>query len=229
MMTVELPLPLLQMVPESLRNHALLPLALTHRSAGPRHNERLEFLGDAVLGLVIADLLCERLPEENEGNLTRLRSALVNRGNLALLAREAGLSESLRLGQGEKKSGGKRRESILADVLEALIGASYLSSGYEETRLFVERLFAEQVQNLPDAETLKDPKTRLQELTQRQGLGLPEYRLLQAIGPDHERIFTAEVILPGSGETLQGRGRSRRHAEQDAAASALQRLLVEGS
>lgn len=217
-----------ELLPESLRSDFLLEQALTHRSAGPRHNERLEFLGDAVLGLVIADLLFQRVPESTEGDLTRLRAALVNRRNLAKLAQGVGLGSSLRLGQGEKKSGGQRRESILADVLEAVIGACYLHAGFAATQAFVSSLFAEQLADLPEAESLKDPKTRLQELTQKRGMGLPAYELLTAEGPDHARTFTVKIILPGMEHELRGQGSSRRDAEQTAAATAIAWLQGEG-
>ena len=216
------------LLPESLRGDPMLLQALTHRSAGPCNNERLEFLGDAVLGLVIADLLFQRLPQGSEGDLTRLRAALVNRRNLAILAQEAGVASSLRLGQGERKSGGQRRESILADVLEAVIGASYLRAGFPATQGFVASLFAEQLADLPEAEALKDPKTRLQELTQKRGLGLPAYELLATEGPDHARIFSVKIILPGIHQELRGQGSSRRNAEQTAAAAAIAWLQSEG-
>jgi ribonuclease-3 len=217
-----------ELLPESLRSDPLLDQALTHRSAGPRNNERLEFLGDAVLGLVIADLLFQRVPDRTEGDLTRLRAALVNRRNLAMLAQRAGLAPSLRLGEGERKSGGQRRESILADVLEAVIGACYLQAGFAATQGFVASLFAEQLADLPEAESLKDPKTRLQELTQKRGMGLPTYEVLAAEGPDHARTFTVKIILPGIDHELRGQGSSRRNAEQTAAATAVAWLQSKG-
>jgi ribonuclease III len=215
------------LLPEALRGAQSLEQALTHRSAGGRHNERLEFLGDAVLGLVIADALFERLPEVPEGDLTRLRAALVNRGSLAELARAAGMEGALNLGQGERKSGGHRRESILADALEALIGVSYRVAGFEAAREFVLRLYAERLADLPSAESLKDPKTRLQEFLQGRGRELPEYRVLEVSGPDHQREFTVEVWLPSESWGECGTGSSRRGAEQAAAGAALKRLQPE--
>lgn len=212
------------LLPPALREEASLEQALTHRSAGGRHNERLEFLGDAVLGLVIAETLYDRLPDAPEGDLTRLRAALVNREALAQLARSAGLEGSLTLGEGERKTGGQRRESILADALEALIGASFQVAGFEAARNFVLRLYEERLSDLPSAESLKDPKTRLQEFLQGRGEALPDYRVLEVSGPDHRREFRVEVWLPGVGLGYQGRGPSRRRAEQMAAQTALETL-----
>ncbi len=212
------------LLPPALREEASLEQALTHRSAGGRHNERLEFLGDAVLGLVIAETLYDRLPEAPEGDLTRLRAALVNREALAQIARAAGLEGSLTLGEGERKTGGQRRESILADALEALIGASFQVAGFEAARDFVLRLYDERLSDLPSAESLKDPKTRLQEFLQGRGDALPDYRVLEVSGPDHRREFLVETWLPGLGWGCQGRGPSRRRAEQVAAQTALEKL-----
>ena len=215
------------LLPEALRGAESLEQALTHRSAGARHNERLEFLGDAVLGLVIADALFERLPDAPEGDLTRLRAALVNRGTVAEIGRASGMAGALNLGQGERKTGGQRRESILADALEALIGASYRTAGYSATREFVLRLYEQRLDSLPSAESLKDPKTRLQEFLQGRGRVLPEYRVLEVSGPDHQRRFVIEAWLPSESWGQQGTGSSRRAAEQAAAEAALARLLHE--
>lgn len=212
------------LLPEALRGAESLEQALTHRSAGARHNERLEFLGDAVLGLVIADALFERLPDAPEGDLTRTRAALVNRGAVAEIARAAGMEGALNLGQGERKTGGQRRESILADALEALIGASYRAAGYGAAREFVLHLYAQRLDSLPSAESLKDPKTRLQEFLQGRGRVLPEYRVLEVSGPDHQRHFVVEAWLPSESWGQQGTGSSRRTAEQAAAEAALARL-----
>ncbi len=213
------------LLPEALRGAESLEQALTHRSAGARHNERLEFLGDAVLGLVIADALYERLPDAPEGDLTRMRAALVNRGAVAEIARASGMEGALNLGQGERKTGGQRRESILADALEALIGASYRSAGYAATREFVLHLYAQRLDSLPSAESLKDPKTKLQEFLQGRGRVLPEYRVLEVSGPDHQRRFVVEAWLPSESWGQQGTGSSRRAAEQAAAEAALARLV----
>jgi len=215
------------LLPEVLRGAESLEQALTHRSAGARHNERLEFLGDAVLGLVIADALYERLPNAPEGDLTRMRAALVNRGAVAEIARAAGLEGALNLGQGERKTGGQRRESILADALEALIGASYRAAGYTAAREFVLCLYAQRLDSLPSAESLKDPKTKLQEFLQGRGRVLPEYRVLEVSGPDHQRRFVVEAWLSSESWGQQGSGSSRRAAEQAAAEAALARLVNE--
>ncbi len=217
------------LLPEALRGAQSLAQALTHRSAGARHNERLEFLGDAVLGLVIAAALFERLPEASEGDLTRLRAALVNRGALAERARQSGMEGALNLGHGERVSGGQRRESILADALEALIGASYRVAGFEAARDFVLKLYADRLEDLPSLDALKDPKTRLQEVLQARGGALPAYVVLAVSGPDHQREFQVEVRLPGHAWAQSGRGASRRRAEQAAAEAALERLQRERS
>jgi len=215
------------LLPEALRGAESLEQALTHRSAGARHNERLEFLGDAVLGLVIADALYERLPDAPEGDLTRMRAALVNRGAVAEIARASGMEGALNLGQGERKTGGQRRESILADALEALIGASYRAAGYAAAREFVLHLYAQPLDSLPSAESLKDPKTKLQEFLQGRGRMLPEYRVLEVSGPDHQRRFVVEAWLPSESWGQQGTGSSRRAAEQASAEAALARLVSE--
>ncbi|OOC10775.1 MULTISPECIES: ribonuclease III [Thioalkalivibrio] len=212
------------LLPEAVRDGEGMRQALTHRSAGGRNNERLEFLGDAVLGLVVADALYERLPDSPEGDLTRLRAALVNRESLAALARETGLEGTLNLGQGERKSGGQRRDSILADAVEALIGLTYREAGFDAARDFTLALYAERLENLPAAETLKDPKTRLQEKLQGRNAELPVYEVLEVSGPDHQRHFTVAVHLPTQGWGQHGRGSSRRRAEQAAAEAALHRL-----
>lgn len=216
------------LLPEALQGTPSLEQALTHRSAGGSHNERLEFLGDAVLGMVIADILFERLPQAPEGDLTRLRAALVNRSSLAELARASGMEGALNLGQGERKSGGYRRESILADALEALIGAIYRDVGFAAAREFVLELYGSRLAGLPSAESLKDPKTRLQEFLQGRGRALPEYRVLGISGPDHAREFTVEVWLPSENWSQRGSGSSRRGAEQGAAEMALNRLQAGG-
>jgi ribonuclease III len=215
------------LLPEALRGAQSLAQALTHRSAGASHNERLEFLGDAVLGLVIAAALYERLPEASEGDLTRLRAALVNRSALAERARQSGMEGALHLGHGERVSGGQRRESILADALEALIGASYRVAGFEAARDFVLQIYAERLADLPSADSLKDPKTRLQEIVQARGGALPEYAVLEVSGPDHQREFLVEVRLPSHAWVQRGRGASRRRAEQAAAEAALETLQRE--
>lgn len=204
---------------------ALFETALTHRSAHSRHNERLEFLGDAVLNLIIADELYRRFPEVNEGGLSRLRSRLVSGPPLAQIGAEMGIGSVLRLGSGELKTGGFRRESILADATEALIGAWYLDSGLDAARALILRLFQSRIDALqPDAE-LKDPKTRLQELLQGRGEDLPVYVLESTEGEPHEQTFRVRCELRlqarGGRVVTQGEGSSRRNAEQKAAEAAL--------
>jgi ribonuclease-3 len=204
------------------RDMALFEAALTHRSAPGRiNNERLEFLGDAVINLLVAEMLYRRFPQANEGDLSRLRARLVSTGPLAQVAQTIALGDELRLGSGELKTGGFRRESILADAFEALIGAVYLDRGLETARALVERLCGPLVDGLPSPEDLKDPKTRLQELLQGRGLGLPDYRVEEVSGEPHAQHFTVRCEVPGLGLVTAGEGSSRRRAEQDSA----QRLL----
>ena len=203
---------------------ALLHQALTHRSAGGRHNERLEYLGDAALSLVIAEALYQRLPDAPEGHLSRLRANLVRRTALAPMAREIGIPLRLRLGPGELKSGGFRRDSILADALEALLGAVYLDGGIEALRPVVVRLYGARLDDLPPHETLKDPKTRLQERLQAQGLAVPDYRVDTVEGEDHAQQFSVTCRVAALEAETRGHGRSRRAAEQAAAATMLVEL-----
>ncbi|MCP4186316.1 MAG: ribonuclease III, partial [Gammaproteobacteria bacterium] len=169
------------------KDPGLLELALTHRSAGGRNNERLEFLGDSILNHVIADMLFRRFPESREGELSRMRAALVKGDTLAEVAREMPLGEYLKLGSGEKKSGGHRRASILADALEAILGALFLDGGYVECEGCVHKLFEARLKRLsPGA---KDAKTRLQEFLQHRGEPLPEYAVVETAGADHDRQF----------------------------------------
>jgi ribonuclease-3 len=204
----------------------LLEAALTHRSAGARNNERLEFLGDAVLGYLIAEWLFRRFPRASEGQLSRLRASLVKRATLAEVARRLELGEHMRLGPGELKSGGFRRDSMLADTLEAILGAMLLDSagGLEACRACVQRLFAGRVDSLSPAAELKDPKTRLQELLQARRLELPVYDVTELGGEAHQRSFTVECRVAALGRSTTGQGKSRRAAEQDAAAAMLEKL-----
>lgn len=196
----------------------LLISALTHRSAGGANNERLEFLGDAVLGLVIAEALYRRYPDASEGELSRLRANLVRKQTLAELARDLELGDCLRLGSGELKSGGYRRDSILADALEAIFGAVYLDGGFAACVQLIHALYAERLNRLPERPlALKDPKTRLQEHMQGRHLGLPEYRVLSVNGDAHAQVFEVECRAERVGETTVGYGSSRRRAEQQAA------------
>lgn len=204
------------------RQPQLCQQALTHRSVSSKSNyERLEFMGDALLGVIIACYLYDRFPNEDEGRLTRLRSTLVRQDSLAAIAKDLKLGEHLILGSGEMKSGGHRRESILADAVEALIGAMYLDSAdLNVVRDVVLKWYAPYLDTLEPKDTLKDPKTRLQELLQGKRLPLPEYTLTAAIGEAHNQTFTVECRVEGESITI-GQGQSRRFAEQSAASQLL--------
>jgi ribonuclease-3 len=201
----------------------LLDQALTHRSFGPVNNERLEYLGDAVLSFVVAELLFRRFPAASEGELSRYRASLVSGEALAALAAELGLGERLRLGDGEMKSGGQRRATILADALEAVFGAVYLDQGLDAARGAAERLLAGALAALPEAAALKDPKTRLQEWLQGRGHALPAYTVLEVSGEPHEQRFRVRCDIPALSLSAVAEGSSRRRAEQEAA----QRILEE--
>lgn len=210
-----------------LSDDALLEQALSHRSVGARNNERLEFLGDAVLSFVISEALYARFPAADEGQLSRLRVALVKGSALARLARELDLSPQLRLGSGERSGGGRQRASILADTLEAVLGAIALDRGIAAAREAVLKVFAGRLDDLRLDRVEKDPKTRLQEFLQARRRPLPEYHLLRAEGEEHARSFTVACILADHGGETMGQGSSRRAAEQQAAQRALEAL--EGS
>lgn len=203
----------------------LLREALTHRSMGAGNYERLEFLGDSVLNLVVAMRLYERHPEAPEGDLSRMRARLVRGATLAEVAAGLGLGASVKLGEGELKSGGFRRASILADALEAVLGAVFIDGGYEACRDVVLSLFDPLISKLPDAEELKDAKTRLQEWLQARGRPLPQYRLEREEGADHAKRFHVSVQLQDDGAQVEAEGGSRRKAEQAAAAALLETLL----
>ena len=207
------------------RQPQLCQQALTHRSVSSKSNyERLEFMGDALLGVIIACYLYDRFPNEDEGRLTRLRSTLVRQDSLAAIAKDLKLGEHLVLGSGEMKSGGHRRESILADAVEALIGAMYLdSSDLNVVRDVVLKWYSPYLKTLEPKDTLKDPKTRLQELLQGKRLPLPEYTLTAAQGEAHNQTFTVECRVDGASVTV-GHGQSRRYAEQSAASQLLELL-----
>lgn len=213
----------------SFRDPALLEQALTHRSADGRNNERLEYLGDAVLGMLAADELYKRHARASEGELSRMRAAMVKGKNLAALATELGLGEFLRLGPGELKSGGVRRESILAGALEAIIGAVYLDGGLEPARDLVLQLISLQLTQVTPQTTRKDPKTRLQEYLQARRWSLPAYQTLFVAGADHSQNFKVSCLVEEIDKAFEGVGASRRDAEQQAAEQALQHLeQVEG-
>lgn len=204
----------------------LLELALTHRSlSGRRNNERLEFLGDAFLGYVVAAELFDRHVDAKENQLSLLRASLVRGKTLADLGRSLGLGEFLRLGSGELKSGGFRRDSILADAIEAIIGAVLLDGGPEASRTLILHLLGERLERARPGEVSKDPKTRLQELLQGRGEGLPEYEVVEVVGNDHAQTFTVSCRVPTLGANVSGKGRTRRAAEQQAASQALDRLV----
>ena len=207
------------------RDPALFEAALTHRSASGRNNERLEFLGDAVLNLVAADQLYRRHPQASEGDLSRLRARVVSAEPLAQIAQRLGLGEVLLLGSGELKTGGFRRQSILSDGLEAVIGAIYLDAGLEQARILVEPLLEPLIAAAPDAATLKDPKTQLQEWLQGRGLPLPAYAVEEVEGRPHEQQFRVRCEVGVLGVASSGEGSSRRRAEQSAAQRLLERLL----
>lgn len=199
------------------RDPALLEAALTHRSAGSSHNERLEFLGDAVLNCVVARLVFDEFAAADEGDLSRFRASLVSGESLAVIAAEIDLGNQLRLGSGELKSGGFRRKSILADALEALFGAVYLDGGFEAAAGVVERLFVPRLDRLPSAAELKDPKTRLQEALQARGLPLPAYSVESISGEAHNQLFQVRCSVSSLGLKVSASGPSRRRAEQAAA------------
>jgi len=200
---------------------ALLQQALTHRSASKRNNERLEYLGDAFLTFAIAQRLYTRRSEASEGDLSRLRAFLVRGTTLADIGRALGLEQQLVLGPGELRSGGGRRESVLANGLEALIGAILLDGGSEAAQMCIDELFEDRLEKLPNAESLKDAKTRLQEWLQARGHELPEYAVESAIGEPHEQTFTVVCSIPKDERSSRGSGTSRRKAEQEAAKTLL--------
>lgn len=208
----------------TFRDAGLLEHALTHRSRSAANNERLEFLGDAVLGCVIADALHARESAADEGDLSRLRALLVRREALVELARGLGVGDQLVLGGGEARSGGHQRQSILADALEALFGAVYRDGGFAAAQEVILHLYRDALANLPPAATLKDPKTRLQEHVQANALCIPQYAVTRATGPDHDRSFTVSCRMSELDLTTTGTGSSRRRAEQIAAAAMLEAL-----
>lgn len=205
---------------------AVADRALTHRSAGSSNNERQEFLGDAILGFIIADVLYSHFPQADEGQLSRLRASLVKRENLAAVARRLDLGQYLSLGPGELRSGGQSRDSILADALEALLAAIYLDGGYDQARRVVLNLFQEQVSRLSLKNPQKDPKTQLQEYLQARGWSLPSYQILDVSGEAHQQSFRVECRIEELSLASVGTGNSRRRAEQAAANQLLEQLLI---
>lgn len=215
-------------IDHAFRNERLFSQALTHRSFGAPHYERLEFLGDSLLNLVAADLLWKAHPHATEGDLSRLRSRLVRDATLAEIAKDLNLSDSLKLGIGEKKSGGFCRESILADVVEALIGAVYLDAGFDRAYAVVTDLLATRLAELPPADTLKDPKTKLQEYLQGRGISLPKYQVLEEHGADHAKEFVVSCDVEGAWPPTKARASNRRKAEQIAADLMLKQIMSGG-
>jgi ribonuclease-3 len=202
----------------------LLALALTHRSAGRRNNERLEFLGDSIVNHIIAEAIFHRFPDAREGDMSRMRAALVRGETLAELARELQLGDYLALGPGERKSGGRRRRSILADALEAVAGAILLDAGVDRCRECVLAWYGSRLEQMAAAGADKDAKTELQEFLQGRRFPLPEYELVGVVGEDHDQQFLVACRLQKPALVAEGAGASRRKAEQAAALAALERL-----
>ncbi|MFA5493157.1 MAG: ribonuclease III [Porticoccaceae bacterium] len=207
------------------KSEELFVQALTHRSAGPVNNERLEFLGDAVLSAIVAQWLFERFTDASEGELTRLRSSLVRGDTLAEVAKALDLGACLTLGGGELKSGGQRRESILADALEAIIGAIYIETGIECCRERILAWFGEQLDGIALGSSDKDAKTRLQEYLQSRGKPLPVYHVVCTEGDPHNQIFTVSCTIPGVDHSVEAKASSRKKAEKRAAEQALSLLM----
>ncbi|MGD9020477.1 MAG: ribonuclease III [Lysobacterales bacterium] len=208
-------------IPYRFNDPALLSLALAHRSVGRDNNERLEFLGDSILNFVVAARLFDTRATDDEGDLSRLRARVVRGETLARLAAELKLGDYIRLGEGELKSGGHRRNSILADALEAIFGAVYLDGGYAACAAVIRHVCGPVIEQLPEAGELKDPKTRLQEWLQGRAQELPEYELVSEQGPAHRKHFVVRCLAPAAGIETSGEGTSRQRAEQAAAAAAL--------
>ena len=205
----------------------LLEQALTHRSFGAEHYERLEFLGDSVLNLAVSGLLYEQLSQQAEGDLSRIRANLVKQDTLHDLAVGLGLPALLRLGDGEKRSGGSKRPSILADALEAIIGAVYLDAGFEAAQALVRRLYQKVDVTPTMVASAKDAKTELQEWLQGRKMKLPQYRVVATLGEAHKQTFDVECEVVELGLAERGMGNSRRAAEQSAAAAMLQHMKTE--
>lgn len=217
-----------QRLNHTFQNPALLRQAVTHRSMGNQNNERLEFLGDSILGFVVSDMLYHHYPDVPEGDLSRLRARLVRGESLAEIAREFEIGDALLLGQGELKSGGFRRDSILADAVEAIIGAIYLDSGFAVCEEWLKNLFEQRINNLPPLTELKDPKTRLQEWLQARKHQLPNYEVVKVKGEGHLQTFIITCRVDDVDVVTQGEGGSRRKAEQEAAALAIAKLEKTG-
>ena len=201
----------------SFSDPELLRQALTHRSYGATHNERLEYLGDSVVNCVIALELYHKFPRLSEGELSRLRASLVNQHSLSAVAQNFSFGEQILLGEGEVKSGGSRRPSILADALEAVVGAAFLDGGFDAARSVVRMLFTAALATVDPETTGKDPKTLLQEYLQSRRMALPQYAVVAKRGEAHAHVFEVECVIPALDIRSLGEGSSRRHAKQNAA------------
>lgn len=202
----------------------LLSMALTHRSSPGSNNERLEFLGDAILDVVVSEVIYRLRPEASEGVMSRIRASLVKDPALARLATSIDLGEHLVLGPGERRTGGHHRQSILADALEAIFGAVYLDSGFESARDVIRRVYGDMLETLPESASLRDPKTRLQELLQGRKIGLPAYEVEKVTGKAHQQSFEVRCTVAAIDASTIGHGSSRRQAEQEAATGMLELL-----
>ncbi|MDG1250319.1 MAG: ribonuclease III [Gammaproteobacteria bacterium] len=216
-------------LPDEITQSDVFREAMTHRSAAKKNNERLEFLGDAVLGLTMSRLLFERFPECNEGDLSRLRAHLVCKRALTEIAKDHDLSQVILLGAGERKTGGHKRDSILADAVEAAIAAVYLLKDFDYAFEFVSRIYTQQLENLPATQSLKDPKTRLQEYLQGLQIAVPDYETLSERGEANDKTFHIECTIPKLSLRTESEGKSKKKAEQSAAALMLEQLLSEAS
>jgi len=212
---------LLKKLEYSFNDIELLNEALTHRSYAAKNNERLEFLGDGILNFVIAHELFKQYPDVQEGDLSRLRANLVNKESLAVIAKQLELGDVIRLGSGELKSGGFRRPSILADTVESIFGAVYCDGGFEPCRELIVRLYANRLSSPTDLQSLKDPKTQLQELLQSRRFALPDYQVTNVTGQAHAQIFHVRCNIKPMNIDVSGEGKSRRKAEQVAAEKAI--------
>ena len=220
-------LKLSQRIGYTFEDESLIELALTHRSCGNTNNERLEFLGDSILNFIIAEALFKQFPDAKEGKLSRLRARMVKGVTLAEIARDFNLGDFLHLGSGEMKSGGFRRESILADAVEAIIGAIYLDAGMTVVEERVLSWYQSRLDALTLDDPIKDPKTRLQEYMQQNKLPLPKYEVLTVEGDSHEQSFVVQCTVKDLDQPVQGVGTSRRGAEQNAADNILRALNIE--
>ena len=216
-------------IPYSFNDPDLLSLALSHRSVGRRNNERLEFLGDSVLNFVVSARIFDLKPSDNEGELSRLRARVVRGESLAKLAQDLKLGDYIKLGEGELKSGGYKRKSILADALEAVFGAIFLDGGFTSCEAAILHVCNPMIEELPDAGELIDPKTRLQEWLQGKGFALPVYTLLSEKGPPHKKQFLMQCEAPDVDVKVEGRGSSRQKAQQAAASAALDVISEQAS